>query len=175
MSQKVGYKRPPPPDPKRYPSLSPSDRKVLYFLTDFADQQGSRTVQLYAIDIAKSVGMTRRSVMESLRRLRQKEHISTERVKTPYGYVASRYTILNPDADRRQKIVQACNISGIPIDRMIDYVYWVSFHRGKLAKMQDPTVGDIAYFAKCPAHEATNLVQGLFGSGILLSPTEVNF
>jgi hypothetical protein len=152
------------------------DRKLLYILTDRADAEGSRTIRMYTKDMSAKLGASRRNVTAALGRLRDNEYILIEYVFSERGDKdASKYTILNPDNERREKIKIAQQVSGIPITRLIDYVYWLNFHKDKLKRILYPSLGDIAVLAHCPEEEVQQFVQGCYAAGILETDKEVSF
>ena len=173
--KRVGYKSPPVFNPNWYDPLSPSDRKVLYFLMDQAEREGTQTISLYAKDIAKALGMSVRMVMNTIKRLEERQYLLRERQRdTRGGLIASKYTILQADRNRREKIKEASTFSGIAETTMIDYVYWLHHHREKYEALELPTVEDVAFLAHCPTFHANQFVDGCIKAGIL-TPEKVTF
>lgn len=155
-------------------TLSPLDRRLLYFLTDLADKEHTRTVQIFIDDIAQAIGASSRSVNHSLAALIRGGYIHREWQKTKRGsFDASKFTILNPDRERQSKIRAAAEYSGIPLRDMVEYVYWLNFHQHKLRQELYPTLGFIAKIAHCPGERVEALVKGLHQAGILVSDREV--
>lgn len=172
--RRVGYKSPPINDPARYGHLSATDLKVLYFLTDLAEKQETRTVTVRSKDIQEALGIPKRRVFQALKRLEDHKYLIVNRNFDEYGARRpSSYTIVSPNLDRHNKIAQAAAVAGIPVERMIEYVWWLNFHRDKLPYEANLTVGVVAQHAHCPASEAEQLVNGLIKSGILTTDGEV--
>jgi hypothetical protein len=164
----IGYKKPPKHDPAWYDPLAPADRRILYYLTDLADERGTRTVEAYAADMAKHAGVSRRQVFSSLRRLKDRNYIVSEQiVNARGGILGARYTILNPDRDRRAKVEQIAASSGLPFHLAVEYTYWLHFNRKKLEKVVYPTVGDVSVLAHCPAEDAEAFVKAAIAAGVL--------
>jgi hypothetical protein len=164
------------PRAKTSEALSPMDRRVLYFLTDLAEKEQVRTVQVFIDDIAQSIGASSRAVNHSLAALIRGGYVLREWQKTKRGsFDASKFTILNPDRERMDKIRAAAEYSGIPLRDMVEYVYWLNFHQHKLRQELYPTLGFIAKIAHCPGERVADFVKGLHRAGILVSDREVRF
>ena len=161
---------------RRYDALSPNDRRVLFYLNDLADAEGIRTISAYVKDIALAIGSSPRRVQASLSRLEESGYIMRQPVKTSRGAnEASRFTIINSDKSRMDKIKLASEVSGISIERMVEYVYWLNFHKDKLKQALYPTVGLIANLSHCPVENAADFVRGIATARILVSDREVSF
>ena len=176
VKRKPGYKIPPEQDPAIWETPSHTELLLLYHLNDIADANESRTVDAYHKDLAAHMGISRRRVQTCLSNLAKRKYILISPTQDDRGRpTANRYTILNPDRRRHLKTVQAADVSGIPLDQMVEYIYWLYFHRKKLKDKLYPTVGDIAQLAHCPAPKAGDFVRGLAAAGILTGDKEINF
>lgn len=154
-----------------YDPLSATERRVLYVIVDEADQRNTgKSISLYRKDIARLAGLSLRRTSEITAKLIEKEFLAAEQQFSHRGsHEATKYTILNPDRQRHQKIKLAADAAGISVATMTEYVYWLSLHRDKVASIDNPTMQDIATYAHCPVDDVQRCIVGLVTARILIN------